>query len=75
MGQTSGEQGRAGSSHGVRLVARMSHIAWSRMYGTGGNIQGVSYNCTDGNDGGTALTHLPAGKFDVFPRLWKWWGS
>ena len=50
----------------------MSHIAWSRvLYGTGGNARGISYNCTDGNDGGTALAHLPAGKFDMFPRLWK----
>ena len=29
---------------------------------------------TGSNGDGTALAHLPAGKFYVFPRLWKWWG-
>ena len=41
------------------------------MYGTDGNAEGT-YKCTDGNSSGTALAHLPARKFDVFPRLWKW---
>ena len=29
------------------------------------------FKCADGNTGGTALAHLPPGKFGVFSRLWE----
>ena len=64
-----------GSSR-LRLAPRMEY-GWKSYL-----IQSIlqmamhrGYYGMGGNGDGSALEHLLAGKFDVFPRLWKWWGS